>query len=377
MSLAERIDPVRGWAGIVVALVLALAGGSLLAPGLVYDRFIWQYFWGPVYADAHGVLCAVKTGSGIDLLSTSSACAGANGVVAYIGYTAVSEVGYAVVLLLSLVGVVFLLRALDAGSDRGFFFALLPYMFLGGAVRVIEDANDAVPVGAEAAIQFPWNALIISPVIYFTMFALALAALVVSVWLARTGRVSRYELPLAGIGTVALVAVIGYLLALAAGTTYVSFYPQIAAVVLVGATLITWLVWRGIERFRPALNRGTGTMGAVVVWAHTVDGVANVVGIDWAFELTGGRLPDLVPKHPVNRFLIGVGEGFPEAVQNVIGVSWTFLLVKVVAAILVLYLFDETIFEDSPRYSILLLVAIVAVGLGPGTRDMLRATFGI
>jgi uncharacterized membrane protein len=33
--------------------------------------------------------------------------------------------------------------------------------------------------------------------------------------------------------------------------------------------------------------------------------------------------------------------------------------------------------EESPRYSIIMLVAILAVGLGPGTRDMLRATFGI
>jgi uncharacterized membrane protein len=39
--------------------------------------------------------------------------------------------------------------------------------------------------------------------------------------------------------------------------------------------------------------------------------------------------------------------------------------------------FDDAIFEESPRFAVLLLVAIVAVGLGPGTRDMLRATFGI
>jgi uncharacterized membrane protein len=39
--------------------------------------------------------------------------------------------------------------------------------------------------------------------------------------------------------------------------------------------------------------------------------------------------------------------------------------------------FDEEIMEESPRFSVLLLVAILAVGLGPGTRDMLRATFGV
>jgi uncharacterized membrane protein len=51
--------------------------------------------------------------------------------------------------------------------------------------------------------------------------------------------------------------------------------------------------------------------------------------------------------------------------------------VKLVVALAVVWIFDEQIFEDNPRYAILLLVAIVAVGLGPGTRDMIRATFGI
>ncbi|ERH09707.1 MAG: membrane protein of unknown function DUF63 [halophilic archaeon J07HX64] len=33
--------------------------------------------------------------------------------------------------------------------------------------------------------------------------------------------------------------------------------------------------------------------------------------------------------------------------------------------------------DESPRFGIMLLGAIIAVGLGPGTRDMLRFTFGI
>ncbi len=62
---------------------------------------------------------------------------------------------------------------------------------------------------------------------------------------------------------------------------------------------------------------------------------------------------------------------------GVIGTAWPFLFVKIAAALAVVWVFDEQIFEESPRYAILLLIAIVAVGLGPGTRDMLRATFGI
>jgi uncharacterized membrane protein len=270
---------------------------------------------------------------------------------------------------------VFLLRRLDVGRDRGLFYALFPYMLFGGALRVVEDANDAVPSGVEATISFPWNTLIISPVIYFTMFALTLVALLVSVQLADRGVVSEYDYSLAGIGTGLLALTVGYLTVLAFTRDYVSFHPQITAVVLVASTLLTWVVWKAVERYAPEINAGTRTMGLVVIWAHVVDGVANVVGIDWAKEL--GLPADLVPKHPVNRALIGVGEQFPETVQHLIGTAWPFLVVKVVAAVLVVWVFDEQIFDESPRYAILLLVAIVAVGLGPGTRDMLRATFGV
>jgi uncharacterized membrane protein len=51
--------------------------------------------------------------------------------------------------------------------------------------------------------------------------------------------------------------------------------------------------------------------------------------------------------------------------------------VKLAAATFLVWVFNDDLFEETPRYTILLLVAVVAVGLGPGTRDMLRATFGI
>jgi uncharacterized membrane protein len=43
----------------------------------------------------------------------------------------------------------------------------------------------------------------------------------------------------------------------------------------------------------------------------------------------------------------------------------------------VVWVFEPELFDETPRYSILLLIAVLAVGLGPGTRDMLRATFGV
>ncbi|GGJ06888.1 hypothetical protein GCM10008995_16000 [Halobellus salinus] len=370
------VDPERLWAGGVAAALVGLVVGVLAFPEAVYDGVIWHYFWGPVQADANSAVCAVRPGSTVAYIYDSGACASAAEPVAYPGYTLVSEVGYIVTLLVALVGVVFLLRRLDLGGDRDFFYALLPFVFLGGALRVVEDANDAVPA-ADALITYPLNTLLISPIIYFTVFALTLGAVIAAVAAERAGAVERYGRLLFGMGAAFLLAALGYLASLrVAGAEGVEFYPQVLVVVLVGATAAAAANWVLIERFAPEVNAGTGAIGSVILWGHAVDGVANVVGLDWMTALGAG--PNLVPKHPVNQFVVDITAAtLPQSVLAVTGDTWPFLLVKLVAATFVLWVFEEEIFEESPRYTMLLLVAVLAVGLGPGTRDMLRATFGV
>jgi uncharacterized membrane protein len=270
-----------------------------------------------------------------------------------------------------------LLREYDIGNEPSLFWGLVPFMFLGGALRVVEDAaNAALNEGFEPALSYPVNAFLISPVIYVTMFVLTLGALGVALRADHTGRVDRYERALAAIGAALLAVTLAYLLGLALTTSYVFLHPQFTVLTLVFATIVTAAVWWGIEAYAPDLNAGTGTMGLMVVWGQTLDGVANVVGIDWGAEL--GLPYDMGGKHPVNRAVVDLTQQYvPADVVAVTGSAWPFLLLKVAVAVGVVAIFDEAVFEESPRYSIIMLVAILAVGLGPGTRDMLRATFGI
>ncbi|WP_353634068.1 DUF63 family protein [Halobacterium sp. NMX12-1] len=372
-------DRERAWTAVVGVAVLALVGGSLLFPDTVYGDFVWHYFWGPVVADANGAQCAVWNGGAVQHVYSSTACASATEPVAYPGYTLVSEVGYAVTLLVSLVGVTFLLDHLEVGEDLRLLYALFPFVLLGGALRVVEDANDAAAAapGVEQFLDFPVNTLIISPVIYFVMFVITLAALVACVFLARrTTVVEDYYRPLAGAGTALLAATVGFLVYLSATTEYVSLLPQFTVLTLLFATVITAAVWYYVRRSLPDVASGTEFAGAVVLWAHAVDGVANVIGLDWAAEL--GLARDLVPKHPVNAAVVDITQNvLPASVIQYTGDAWPFLLLKIAAALFVLWLFNAELREEAPRYFTLMLVAVVAVGLGPGSRDMLRATFGI
>ena len=51
--------------------------------------------------------------------------------------------------------------------------------------------------------------------------------------------------------------------------------------------------------------------------------------------------------------------------------------VKIVAATLVIYIFDKESMDANPSWTMLLVIVIIAVGLGPGIRDLLRAVLGI
>lgn len=375
-DVSDRIDPARAWAAVAISMITALAVGAVAFPRQVYDGFLWRYFWGPVVADGTGSACAQRVGGETQLLDSTTECQQAMGFVAEPGYTTLSTVSYALVLVFALVGVVFLLRKLDIAKGHGFFFALFPFMLFGGTLRTVEDASIALlRTTGEPAISFPISGLFISPFIYFTVFFVTLAALLASVAIARNGLVSRYEYPLAAIGTLAFTVTIGYLGWLAITTDVLEFHPAVALITLTGATVVAVLVWVGTERYVPEVNVATGYMGVLVVWGHTVDGIANVLSLDWSNEL---GIPTYSPKHVVNSAIIDVTNAIqPPSVSGAIGTAWPFLFVKIGAALFVVWVFNDEIFDESPQYSMLLLIAILAVGLGPGTRDFLRATFAI
>ncbi|WP_254830253.1 DUF63 family protein [Haloglomus salinum] len=389
MAATERFDidvsPERAWLATFAAAVVAFAAGAVALPRLVWDRFLWHYFWGPVFADAQGARCAVMTDSGPDLLFRETRCSAARNagsIVAEPGYTLVSEAGYAITLIFFLIGVLYLLRYLEVGESLDLFFALTPFMFFGGALRVVEDANNAaLEAGVESLLSYPANTLIISPVIYFTVFAVTLAVLVAGVALDRREVVESYHRFVFAVGSLVLLATAGFLFwfvptQIAPEIPGVGFYPLMTIVTLVLAAVLAVVIYAGAERYAPVINEGTGRAGLVVLFGHAVDGVANVLSADWLDYI--GVPVEYGSKHPVNRIIVDITQSVqPEWLSTAIGTSWPFLAVKLIAATAVIYVFDRRIFEESPRYAVLLLVAILAVGLGPGSRDMLRATFGI
>jgi len=374
-------DPFRVWLAALGGIVGFIAVAAAVATQAVWDRFIWRYFWGPVAADAQAARCALRDGNSVELLYSADACREAQqagtAVFAEPGYTIVSEVGYMIVLLFMLIGVYLLLQRYDLVTDLSLYYPLVPFMLLGGSLRVVEDATDAaVRAGFEPAIPYPINTLLVSPIIYVTLFVITLAALIGVRKLERSGRVENGNRALGLVGSGILALSILYLFGLGVTREYVTIYPQMVTIVTVGATVLAYLNWKAIGASWPKLTDVTGYVGFFVLWGHAIDGIANVITGDWLDAL--GIPGEYFAKHPANRIIIDVTESIqPASLSAAIGTSWPFLVVKMIVASLVLWLFTEEFVENSQRYALLLLVAVTAVGLGPGTRDMLRVTFGI
>ncbi len=381
MSFEERYGtrPEVAWLAALVGGVATIAGSAVAFTERIYWGFLWRYFWGPVVADGLGESCLVYVRATAEVVPGGAAggCARVpEHFVAVPGYTPVSTVGYMLVLVFMLVGVYYLLQRLDLEPYRQFFFSLVPFVLFGGVLRTVEDSFvSARQAGVQPPVGLPWSGLIISPFIYFTVFFVTMGAILASIWLARTGRVESYYGPLRLTGGAVLAAATLYLVSLAATTDYVGWNPMVFVTTTGLATAIAYGAYAAIDRYRPSIHAGTGYMGLVVVWAHSLDGVANVIASDWTSLFGVG---EYTAKHVVNRLIIDLTNAVqPAPVTAAVGDSWPFLVVKVAVAVAILAIFDEQFIEESPRYAVMLLVAIVAVGLGPGTRDMVRVTLGI
>ena len=189
--LVDRWGNLGSWSiRFKIALISIVLIPCIIFRGTIYDVF-WRYFWGPILADATGSACAVKGTStasgyggqlvrGFEVVQYTNVCSELEGIVAYPGYTYVSEVGYALILVLLLFAVARMFSQMGIELDKQLVFSLIPYMLFGGALRVVEDANDIVPAGVEATIGYPLNILLISPVVYGTMFLVTMVAILVS-----------------------------------------------------------------------------------------------------------------------------------------------------------------------------------------------------
>ncbi|MDG6250395.1 DUF63 family protein, partial [Methanocalculus sp.] len=107
-------------------------------------------------------------------------------------YTLVDTLTYALILIISVYLVYRWLSRKQIAIDGAFVLATIPYVVLGGFLRVIEDTG---------MIQSDYRFLLITPLIFFTIFFITVISLFIARWLETAGIVETFIRPYWLLGT--------------------------------------------------------------------------------------------------------------------------------------------------------------------------------
>jgi uncharacterized membrane protein len=387
--------------GVFLGILAVIIIGYLLAPTVVYDQWIWKYYWGPVVADASGHSVSF------------------HGVTAQEGYTLLSELTYGIILVFALYGLYKLLKKLEIRIDWYFCLALLPYILFGPVTRVLEDTNYFTD---------PFVYWFISPLIYFQTTFYVLIFLFLGYSLQKKAMTQRKTLLICfllfvlidgfytvlwslgihfGVSpiepgffyvlsllaflpflyrfikkqtmTVNTVVFSGGLLVVlpcffligrwiigdqwsSSYGTYVNVLLLVIGLVLLIVTAVYLIAW--VYRTHESVVVYKHPLNLSMLAGHLIDGITSYVSIYDPLQM---GLPSYIEKHPASNTLM---ELWPPL----------FPIVKFLLIILVVYVFDVMYKKELGRYTRLvnlLKIGIFILGVSPGLRDLLRVTMGV
>ncbi len=257
-------------------------------------------------------------------------------------YTLVDTLTYALILILCVWLIYRWLSARNIPIDRGFVYALIPWVVFGGFLRVIEDTG---------MITSDWHILLITPIIFFVIFAIAIVSLLASWYACQHGLIRDYTYVFGLIGTAcslgALAALIWF------GLTVTRVDAGVAVIILGCAVLSTAVIY-GALRYLAGWHYVSDRLYQLLIFGHMLDASATSYGIDL-------HAVPYVEQHVVGSALIALtGTAF---------VMFPLKLIVVIPGIYILELYRR---EGASGIWYLILLAMTMVGMAPGIRDMMR-----
>ncbi|MDO9550122.1 MAG: DUF63 family protein [Methanoregula sp.] len=258
-------------------------------------------------------------------------------------YNAVETITYALILIFALYLIYYWFKKSDIAIDGPFVLATLPYVILGGVLRVVQDTHMIT-----SDLQF----LIVTPPIYVLLFFYAVVILFVSRYLAGQGSCKNYLKLYGGAGLFTSFCVV--LLLTSWGLTHTRIDLFVLAIIPLMAIVATAIVF-AIMRYLLKWEYVTDPLYMTLLFGQLLDASATSYGIDLHPSVK------YIEQHVVGSFLI----------------DWThtaFVMfpLKLVVLFPAIYIMEQYRKEANPAFWHLVLLAMITVGLAPGIRDMTR-----
>lgn len=255
-------------------------------------------------------------------------------------YNIVETLTFALILIVALYGVYLWLRHEKIPVGQKFVLATIPFVVLGALVRTIYDTH---------IITSDWRFLLVTPLVYFVIFAYTVAVLIGTRILERRRVIRRYLTWYRNIGIASAAAVAAFLAYW--GITNNAFHPGVVLIIgtmAVAASLAIWASMKYLLKWDYASN----PLFVLLIFGHMLDAAATSYGISLSPV-------SYVEEHVVGGSLIALtGTGF---------VMFPLKLVVLFPAIYFLHTYRKEMQSDLWN---LILLAMIIVGLGPGLRDM-------
>ncbi len=254
------------------------------------------------------------------------------------GYNPVNMATWAFLLILSVIFIFRLLKKIGVMMDKDFVFANIPYILTGALLRVVEDGELITP---------PLKYFLITPLIYFLVFFMAIVSLYISILLNKQ-RGYDYKRVYAFAGILWVISVTLILL--------LRLDIQNGAILLLVPGLafgFTLLFYYGFRLLYPPIAT---IMNSMVIFAQMTDATATFIAIDFFGYWEKHVLPKLA--------IVLTGSG---AVM---------FLLKFVVFIPLLYYLDRE-FKDKWEFNNFIKFVLITIGLAPGIRDAVRLALGV
>lgn len=261
------------------------------------------------------------------------------------GYNPVNTFTWAVILGICLFWVFKLLEKLEVKMTPRFIASVLPFVLAGSSLRVIEDS----PAGL---VHPPFSYLLITPNIYFLVFAITVGCLWISIRMQKAGLVKDFHFTFASFGLVWFF--INLIILLHFQHVVAAYIPLFVIGVGTGLTFAFYLIAR---YFKSSIF--TDPLNLSILLIHLMDASSTYIGVDKLGYFS---------KHVVPSYLI-----------HLTGTALIMYPLKLIIFIGVIYLLD-TQFEDEERslnLKMLIKMVILILGLSTATRDTIRMTLGI
>jgi uncharacterized membrane protein len=251
------------------------------------------------------------------------------------GYNIYNTLTYAIILIIAAFFVYKMLKYFKIKIDNKFFLGVLPYVMLGGLLRALEDAS--VVTGF----------LYKTPIIYFVVFVIALATLLVSIIIERFTKINYYKTWLV-IG--AAVVLFGLVFVKPVNMTAFGIVLLIAA-----AWIIILFAFKRFTKNFSKIQSFLTKENMFLLSVHMFDASTTFTSIQFY---------PYYEQHVLPNFLIGI-----------FGPIVMFPL-KLIIVALVLYVLDKEMKVDDNMKSYMKFL-IMILGLAPGLRNLLRLVMGV